>query len=220
MKKGWAIAIAWPQTWCKRTGAWYDHLTDLIGIQKEGYYLVGHSAVVLIDADSGHCAYYDFGRYHAPPGFGRVRSAHTDHELAIDLRAIVSEDKTCVLNLEEILETVALNPSNHGTGDLFAAVCPVNFTRAMIKVAETQSKIFEPYGPFIRNGNNCSRFVSSVLLESALDKNTRWKLRLPLTLSPSPMSIVRSVSSQIHCVGLQERRMKSSSEIKTLIRSA
>ncbi len=45
---GFAIALAWPQTYCKQPGAWYDPITLLLGINKNNYYKVGHAALVLI----------------------------------------------------------------------------------------------------------------------------------------------------------------------------
>jgi hypothetical protein len=31
---GFAIALAWPATWCKQSGAWYDPLTSFLGFSK------------------------------------------------------------------------------------------------------------------------------------------------------------------------------------------
>ncbi len=72
---GFAIAIAWPSTFCKQPGSWYDPLTLWLGVNYNHYYRVGHAAVVLIDPDKNKCHYFDFGRYHAPFQYGRVRNA-------------------------------------------------------------------------------------------------------------------------------------------------
>lgn len=77
---GFAIAIAWPETFCKQAGSWYDPLFALIGISHNHYYRVGHAAVVLVNGYNGSLYYYDFGRYHSPLGHGRVRSESIEDE--------------------------------------------------------------------------------------------------------------------------------------------
>ena len=91
MQTGIAIALAWPETWCKEAGSWYDRFMKIIGISKNGYYRVGHAAVVLVDTNSGRCHYFDFGRYHCPKGYGRIRDAETDHDLKIITQARFSQ---------------------------------------------------------------------------------------------------------------------------------
>ena len=102
MHSGFAIALAWPETFCKQTGAWYDRLLSAFGINQNGYYKVGHSALVLVDDETGSCRYFDFGRYHAPPSFGRVRSQETDHELTLMIKARISSCGFEINNLKEI----------------------------------------------------------------------------------------------------------------------
>ena len=63
---GFAIAIAWPETWCKQSGAWWDNFLNWLGISKNNYFKVGHAALVLIDDKTNKCHYFDFGRYHTP----------------------------------------------------------------------------------------------------------------------------------------------------------
>ena len=74
MYTGLAISLAWPQTWCKQSGSWYDSTMKLVGINKNSFYKVGHAAVILVESATGKCHYFDFGRYHAPYGYGRVTS--------------------------------------------------------------------------------------------------------------------------------------------------
>ena len=50
---GFAIALAWPETFCKQAGAWYDFFMEKIGISLNNHYKVGHAAVVLVDGQSG-----------------------------------------------------------------------------------------------------------------------------------------------------------------------
>ena len=79
---GIAIALAWPQTYCKEPGAWYDPVTRRLGISRNNYYRAGHAALVLIERDGEQCHYFDFGRYHAPYQHGRVRSAVSNHDMS------------------------------------------------------------------------------------------------------------------------------------------
>ena len=44
-------------------------------------YRVGHSAIILINNELESINYFDFGRYHTPNGFGRVRDEVTDPDL-------------------------------------------------------------------------------------------------------------------------------------------
>ena len=63
-KTGFAIAIAWPETYCKQSGGWYEPITQFLGINRNNYYRAGHAALVLIDIANTKCHYFDFGRYH------------------------------------------------------------------------------------------------------------------------------------------------------------
>ena len=157
MHNGFAIALAWPETLCKQAGAWYDYPLYYLGINRMGYYRVGHAALVLVEDESGICQYFDFGRYHAPPGHGRVRSKKTDYDLKIRTRAMVSLDCKEIYNLEEILAELYENPSTHGTGAIFSATTRINHIEAEKFIFQLQDKEHVPYGPFIQNGTNCSR---------------------------------------------------------------
>jgi len=37
---GFAIALAFPDTYCKQAGAWYDNLLNWLGIANNNYYKV------------------------------------------------------------------------------------------------------------------------------------------------------------------------------------
>ena len=149
---GFAIAIAWPETFCKQANAWYDILMYYFGVNRNGYYKVGHAALILIDDDTQSCQYFDFGRYHAPHGHGRVRSAKTDHDLKINTKAIVTKNHPEIINLDDILSELFANPSTHGSGTIYAASSRVNFNSALAFVTQLQEKDFIAYGPFNING--------------------------------------------------------------------
>ena len=201
MRNDFAIALAWPETLCKRAGAWYDYPMHYLGISKKGYYKVGHAAVVLIDSTNQSCHYFDFGRYHAPEKHGRVRSAFTDHDLLINTKAVLSEDTHRVENIEEILQELYNNPSTHGTNAIYGAAIKINFNKAFKFAIQLQNREFIPYGPFVHNGTNCSRFVCSVIKAGKPSFYQKLKLNFPLTISPTPMWNLRAIGGEIMCHG-------------------
>jgi hypothetical protein len=196
---GFAIALAWPQTFCKQAGAWYDMLMHWLGINKSGYYQVGHAAIVLIDAANGSCHYFDFGRYHAPHGYGRVRNAKTDHDLNLNIKAIVKGEK--ILNLGAILEELHGNPSTHGTGTIYGTQVPINFKAAFDMATKMQDREFIAYGPFRAGGTNCSRFVNKILRAGRLRVYSKIPLFFPWMLTPTPMWNLVALNQEIESYG-------------------
>ncbi|MBS3739267.1 DUF6695 family protein [Mesohalobacter halotolerans] len=190
-----AIALAWPETRCKQTGAWYDKPAEFLGISKNHYYKVGHSAIVLINPETKQCHYFDFGRYHAPKGYGRVRDEVTDHDLKIYTKADLS-DSLELINYQEIIDEIQSKPSCHGNGQLFAGLIQINFEKALRRCKYLQDQDFIEYGPFVLNGTNCSRFVRSVLFNAVSSKFLKLKLTFTRTLSPTPIGIVKNLKSQ------------------------
>ena len=192
MHTGIAIALAWPETLCKQAGAWYDGLMNILGFSKNNYYKVGHAAVVLIEKESGNCFYFDFGRYHAPFGHGRVRDIETDHDLQIFTKAKVDENKN-IFNIEQILNELAQNEACHGLGTLHASFTNINFDKAYQNAKSMQEKSPWKYGPFIWSGTNCSRFVRTVILSGEPSFVEKLKLTFPYTISPLPIGNVISL---------------------------
>lgn len=192
MYNGIAIALAWPETLCKKAGAWYDAPLKWLGINKNNYYKVGHAAIVLIDISTGACHYFDFGRYHAPYQHGRVRSALTDHDLQINTKATVSENGK-LENFNEILSELFNNESCHGSGVLHASYCRINFEEAFQQANEMQNISPIPYGPFLPKGTNCSRFVNTVLRSGKPNLMYSFVLAFPKTLSPTPIGNVKAL---------------------------
>ncbi|NJN26765.1 MAG: hypothetical protein HC819_12725 [Cyclobacteriaceae bacterium] len=204
MQSGFIVALAWPETNCKQAGAWYDALMRWIGVNKNGYYKVGHAALLLISDQTKACEYFDFGRYHAPHGFGRVRDQKTDHDLQIHTVAAISGNGKSISNLPEILEEIAANKSCHGDGQLFAAYTRVNYQKAFDRCKEMQNADFQPYGPFLPQGTNCSRFVNQIIRKGAPSLAEHLLLSIPYSISPSPMANVRSLSSGTYTSGIAE----------------
>lgn len=187
MHTGFVIALAWPKTKCKQAGAWYDTFIQILGFGRGGYYEVGHAALVLVEDETGKCRYFDFGRYHAPHGHGRVRSEETDHDLFINETACVSDDKTKIINLKEILMELRSNAATHGDGAIHGAPLRVNYQKSLTYIRDLQAKEIVPYGPFVRNGTNCSRFVSSAMKVGNPKVTQKIKLNLPPTLTPTTL---------------------------------
>ena len=194
---GFAIALAWPQTFCKEPGAWYDAVTRWLGINNNNYYKAGHAALVLIEEDGEKCHYFDFGRYHAPFQHGRVRSAETDHDLELKTIPQTSGDGKTILNFREILEELQQNPAYHGEGELHASYGKINFKAAYGRAVNMQKASPIPYGPFIRKGSNCSRFVNAVILAGNPKWNYRLRLKLLVPLTPTPRNNVNSLQHKL-----------------------
>ena len=188
MQKDFIITLAWPEGMVTASGAWYDKF-----FSKNGKYRVGHSAIVLINSESCKAYYFDFGRYHTPLGFGRARDIETDGDLKlIDVK--IKDGK--ILNIEELLLTISNIKATHGEGKMYAALMKeVSFQKAFIKAKQIQLKGMIPYGPFVINGTNCSRFVSRVAQSSNPSFIKRLRFKYPFCISPSPK---RNVSISNH----------------------
>ncbi|MBN1985176.1 MAG: hypothetical protein JW761_02670 [Prolixibacteraceae bacterium] len=193
---GFAIAIAWPETWCKQSGAWYDGFINRLEISKHHYYKVGHAALVLIDDETGRCHYFDFGRYHTPFQHGRARSEKTDDGLKMKSRAKISADKKQILNYEDILTELQNNAECHGEGAIHASYGRINFEKALAKAEEMQQQSPIRYGPFRYKGSNCSRFVNTVLRAGNPDWKSAFKLNFLVPLTPTPMNNVNSFGNK------------------------
>ncbi len=198
---GFAIAIAWPQTYCKQPGSWYDPLTLWLGINTNHYYRIGHAATVLIDTENKKCHYFDFGRYHSPFQHGRVRSAETDHELVMETIPVISADNKSVLNFREILSELQHNKACHGEGEIYASYCPVNFQAAINKAHQMQQASPIPYVPFRIKGSNCSRFVNTTILAGKPHGKFGFRLKYLVPLTPTPMNNVNSLEHSFFLPG-------------------
>ncbi|MGQ1948368.1 DUF6695 family protein [Geofilum sp. OHC36d9] len=193
---GFAIAIAWPETYCKQAGGWYEWITSGIGISKNNYYQAGHAALVLVDSQHKKCFYFDFGRYHSPFQHGRARGAITDPDLTVHTLPWISTNGKMLLNFNEILIELQQNPACHGEGKLHASYAPINFKKAYAKALQLQAKSPIPYGPFRYRGSNCSRFVNSVLRAGKLNFKQLFRLNFMVPLTPTPMNNVHAFGNQ------------------------
>lgn len=194
---GFAIAVSWPETYCKQPGDWYDGLAKAIGISKHHYYKVGHTAIVLVQSATKQCHYFDFGRYHAPFQHGRVRSQFTDDGLRIRTLANISFDGVHIGNIKEILTELQKNHESHGEGILHASYVAIDFESAYQKALEMQNVSPIPYGPFRYKGSNCSRFVNKVILAGKPAVSLALRLKFLLPFTPTPMSNVKALKHQV-----------------------
>lgn len=202
--KGFVIALAWPQMYCKQTAAWYDEITHLLGISKYRFYKAGHAAVTLIDPD-GNCFYYDFGRYHAPYSFGRVRGALSDHDLTIHTKAIFTEDGNKISNFREILEELQKNPACHGEGKLHASYSKIDYSAAYTKATEMHTRHIYPYGPFIWNGTNCARFVNTIARAGKPTFRKWFYLRFLKPITSTTLTNVHGLNKKLVLPHMQQK---------------
>jgi hypothetical protein len=217
MQEDFIIALAWPEGMVTSSGSWYDKF-----FSTNGKYRVGHSAVVLVERATCRLFYFDFGRYHSPNNYGRVRDVQTDHDVAIKSVAEIKEKK--IENIEEILKEIKNNKSFHGKGTLYASILnDVSFKKAHKHAKKIQERGLVLYGPFIYNGTNCSRFVAAVMRSSSPKFIKNARLKLPFCISPSPKRNVGIANSDFYKVGenlfKEVKRNRLESYLKSIERS-
>ncbi|MDF1673375.1 MAG: hypothetical protein P1U41_07700 [Vicingaceae bacterium] len=181
------IALAWPNTKVVKEGKWYDYPMQWLGFIKDGKYNAGHAAFLIVNHQNNRIEYFDFGRYHTPNKYGRVRDRVTDPDIEIKLNAIIEDGK--IENIPEILLERYYNKACHGDGKLTAAIVTnVDFDKAYAKVKQLQSLEAIPYGPFELKGSTCSRLVVQVVYESTDNWLTKLFIKAPYTISATPRS--------------------------------
>lgn len=173
------------------------------GIVKNLNFKVGHAAIVLVNRRTGLLAYYDFGRYVTPRGFGRARSAASDPRLVLATRAQIGTQGT-IENLQAILtELHQKERATHGGGRLFFSIANgLSVGKATHFAEELVNQGPIPYGAVASGNNSCSRFVAQVLLAGwATGSPAKRRVKFPESLKPSPMSNVVNASANnvVHC---------------------
>lgn len=197
-----ALVIAWPDVTARGDESWMAWLKRL-GIVKNLNFRVGHAAIVSIHRLSGTLAYYDFGRYVSPRGYGRARSAVSDPRLALRTQAQFGPGGE-ISNLHDILaELHQLEYATHGGGRLFFAIATALSNTSATRWAQgIVDRGPVKYGAIARGNNSCSRFVAQFLLAGLpMGHPARRRLVLPESLKPSPMSNVVNASpgGMVHC---------------------
>ena len=193
--KSTIVAIAWPDTKVVKEGKWYDKPMEWLGFIKNGYYTAGHAAFLLVNHTTNDIQYFDFGRYHTPYQFGRVRDQVTDPDVAVQRNAVIANGE--IQNLEEILLDRYNNKSCHGEGMLTAVIVKdIDYAKAYTKVKDMQQREAIPYGPFQLDGSTCSRLVAKVVLASSNCWFTKLLIMVPYTVSATPRSNKKVLNSE------------------------
>tara|TARA_A100001035_G_scaffold279363_2_gene280546 strand:+ start:464 stop:1111 length:648 start_codon:yes stop_codon:yes gene_type:complete len=212
VQKDHIIMLAWPEGYVSAAGAWYDKFFSI-----NGKYRVGHSAAVLINSKEGKAYYFDFGRYHTPKGYGRVRDEETDPDLTLP-NVNIKSDK--IVNLNDILVFLSKLKSTHGEGRLYASLLSeVSFFNAYNYAKKLQNKGMVKYGPFVYGGTNCSRFTASLAISSLPPFFKKIRLRFPFTISPSPKRNVSILNNTYYVVDKEKVKIISKSKLKAYFSS-
>lgn len=185
------IALAYPDTFVRVSEEFVCKIFPLFGVGTKEYLKAGHAALVLVKKETGEAFYFDFGRYVTPFGKGRVRSQETDQELRIPIvgRFDASEKLS---NIEDFLLYLEAHPEKtHGKGKLIASVSEgIHFETAIQFIRKIQSLGSIPYGGFIKDGSNCSRFVTDSILTSTTVPKVKSGLKRIKRFTPSPLGNV------------------------------
>ena len=213
MQKDFIIVLAWPEGMVAAAGGWYDKV-----LSTNGQYRVGHSALILVNTATNQLNYFDFGRYHSPFGFGRVRDLETDPDISLKSKPIILGNS--IDNIKEILLEISNIKATHGHGTLYASILKnIDFNKAYEKAKEMQNMGLISYGPVVLTGTNCSRFVASIMRASKPHWLTKLRLRLPFCLSPSPKRNISIANSSYHVVNMKNYRQINKSYIKAYFSS-
>jgi|SRR5690606_24828519 len=197
-----ALVMAWPDQTARGDERWMAILKQL-GIVKNLNFKVGHAAMVLVHRKSGRLAYFDFGRYITPRGYGRARSVDSDPRLALETRAQIN-DSDEITNLEAVMDELhQIENATHGGGRLFFSVATgLSFAAAHRFADRIVKQGPVKYGAIARGNNSCSRYVAQVLLAGFTGNHpARRRIALPECIKPSPMSnVVNAASnSMVYC---------------------
>ncbi|MGN5954485.1 DUF6695 family protein [Sphingobacterium lactis] len=188
-----AIILTWPDATIRGDEKWMMFFKQ-IGIVKNLNFKVGHTGVVLVKRATGEMYFYDFGRYITPRGYGRARSKDSDPRLSIGVKAIFQDNK--ISNLPEILDHFeAMKPAMYGEGRLFFNIAEdINFESAKAYGDACVLQGTYPYGAVARNNNNCSRFITRMLMKSSSRYHYWHSINIPETIKASPISNIVNVN--------------------------
>ena len=151
------ITLSWPGGKISPVGSWYD---KILGLNRK--YSIGHTAIVLINSITSEIYYLDFGRYHTPIGFGRVRDIETDPELTIKNPVIIKNNS--INSIDKIIKEIYEKKSTHGEGRLYYKILDnISFRKGRKYAKLNQNRGLISFGPFSKNSLNCGRFVYNVM---------------------------------------------------------
>ncbi len=207
-----AIILTWPDATIRGDEKWMMFFKK-IGIVKNLNFKVGHTGVVIVNHHTGEMLFYDFGRYIAPRGYGRARSKDSDPRLSIRLKAQIQGNN--IKNIEQIVSYFeTMKPAMYGEGRLFFNIVrDIDFHQAKAYGDYCVEQGTYPYGAVAKNNNNCSRFITRMLMKASSKYHYWHGINLPETIKASPISNVvnankdRIVYSYAPETGLQTFRM-------------
>jgi len=154
------ITLSWPEGKISAVGSWYD---KILGLNRK--YSIGHTAIILINSITNEIYYLDFGRYHTPIGFGRVRDIETDPNLTIRNPVIIENNS--INSVDKIIKEIYEKKSTHGEGRLYYKILDnINFRKGRKYAKLNQNRGLISFGPFSKNSLNCGRFVYNVMRKS------------------------------------------------------
>lgn len=192
-----AIILTWPDATIRGDEAWMMFFKK-IGIVKNLNFKVGHTGIVIVDSLSGVMRFYDFGRYISPRGYGRARSEDSDPRLEIDMLADVVEGQ--IENLEEVIEYFEdMKSAMYGEGRLYFSIADqINYDLAQDFGDDWVRRGTYPYGAVAKNNNNCSRFITRMLMHASPKYHYWHGINLPETIKASPISnVVNAVDDRM-----------------------
>ncbi len=217
-----AIILSWPEATIRGDEKWMMFFKK-IGIVKNLNFKVGHTGIVIIDQEDGTLLFYDFGRYIAPRGHGRARSKDSDPLLKIDIKAVLKDGN--IQNLEEIITFLEeLKPAMYGEGKLFFSIVhDINFQEAKKYGDACVLEGTHPYGAVARGHNNCSRFITRMLMKASKKFHYWHPINLPETIKASPISNLANSTSD-GCIytytaeeGLKKMKLNRVGSFKLLV---
>ena len=197
-----AMVIAWPDVTARGDEKWMAVLKSL-GVVKNLNFKVGHAAIILIQRTTGALAYYDFGRYITPRGYGRARSASSDPRLSLHTRAQFTATGS-LSNIPTITaELHEKEYATHGGGRMYFSIATgISYKKAVAFANQLVNQGPVKYGAIANGNNSCSRFVAQTLLAGMPSTHPAARhLLFPESGKPSPMSnVINAIPNRtIHC---------------------
>lgn len=189
------IIIAFPDFYIHYHPVWHRVVWKFLGFTEGNTIRAGHNCAILVDGDSGGLEYYDFGRYDVPDGYGRARTAQSDPQLALPIKANNGEGK--ITNLEDIMEQFYdMDYTHHSAGPMYYKVLP-SISRAKVKsfVHDTQARGFVDYDIFRKGALNCSRYIGE-LVKAVLPQDRITTFLKHICPSPTPMDTL--INGDVH----------------------
>ncbi|WP_010523186.1 DUF6695 family protein [Aquimarina agarivorans] len=190
---GKIIPIAFPDTFVRYSEEKIlNYFFPFVGLGRKKYIKAGHAILLLVENKTGNIQYFDFGRYITPLGKGRVRSAKTDVELHIPIKAEINSSGH-IENIDKILLWLDAHPEKtHGSRRLVASIChDVDYKKAIHFLTNLQDQGSIPYLTFGNVGSNCSRLVADTLIYSSNDAKIIKVLKRNSSFTPSPLGNVK-----------------------------